>query len=323
MDSKKTYNCDYMLNNSVWGEYPENIMASQNFYGQIIHTDYEVLLRKQLFTYEKHKKVTHHIACGEFVGKQFTKVTGYECTPIKNILGKTLPINKIYKFIYAGRIIDEDKNISLERIKIFANMMEKANIKYKIDIYTNGETDELNDYENIKIYKPKFYDIHDELADADYCILFSNAEGLPCQVQEALQYGTPCIVTECEGSKELIKDGKNGFVVPFDMNFDINKIKKIPIVKNYDNGTSAKTWCDFIGGSEYKKKPLNKKKIIKPKDTKEIEVKKTFNGKFKAKQRILKDNKIDYIEIGEEVIDVNYTRMAQLFQFNLIERMEE
>lgn len=78
----------------------------------------------------------------------------------------------------------------------------------------------------------------DYVADADYAVLLSSTEGLPYTIQEALQYGTPCIVTDIGGNTEVIKDGVNGYIVPLDMNFDINKIKNVPTFPQY-NGTPS------------------------------------------------------------------------------------
>jgi hypothetical protein len=39
---------------------------------------------------------------------------------------------------------------------------------------------------------------------------------------------------------ELIQDGINGYVVPLDMKFDINKILKIPKCPEYDNHAKEK-----------------------------------------------------------------------------------
>lgn len=77
--------------------------------------------------------------------------------------------------------------------------------------------------------------------------------GMPYTVQESLQYDTPCIVTDIPGCTELIKDGKNGYVVPLDMNFDVKKLLKIPKVKDYDNKAKEK-WIDYLGKPDYKEK---------------------------------------------------------------------
>lgn len=308
----KEYKCDFMIRNSAWGIFPDNIEARKNKYIQIIHADYEELRNKGLFTYKKWDKITDHIGCGEFVSKQFMKVTGYECKPIRNILEITKPINKIYKYIYAGRLMNEDKKVNAERIKTFLKMHDDNDIKYNLFIYTNGQVPNyLQNNENIIIRQPRYYDLHDEMADCDYGLLFSDAEGLPCFVQECLQYGTPCIVTDIGGCTELIKDGINGYVIPLDMNFDINKIKKIPKITNYDNGTSYKTWCDFIGGAKYKKKEIkNMKYLVKAKrifddvqclDEKGSRIKRSPSSEAwiideERKEFLLENNAIDIIE---------------------------
>jgi hypothetical protein len=316
-DPKETYECDLMIRNSSWGEEPNNIKANKNIYVQMIHADYKVLKENGKFIYKKWDKTTHHVGCGEHVAKTFTEVTGYKCTPIKNILGKTLPIEKIYKYIYAGRLSDDDKKSNLWRIKQFLKMHEDNNIKYNLFIYTTSKTKEFADNENVLIRKARYYDLHNEMADADYGILFSDAEGLPCFVQECLQYGTPCIVTNNGGCMELIKDGVNGYVVPMDMNFDINKIKNIPKVENYSNGTTAKTWCDFLGYAEYKKK----------KERKDMKYLVKFNEKYRDtffddSQELDKEGNMIRRDKYSEPWIVNEERKEYLLLHNAIEVIE-
>lgn len=279
-DPKKDYVCDTLIRNSAWGIEPNNITAKSGLYIQMIHADYSHLKKINAFTYKKWKKTTLHVACGEFVAEQFKKTTGYDCIAVKNMLGIKLPVKKTYKYIYAGRITNSDKIISVERIDKFLEMHRKSNINYVLDIYTT-EADKVKKFkedENVHIHNAKYYDLHNEIANADYGILFSEAEGLPCFIQECLQYDTPCIVTNCGGCMELIKDGVNGYVVPMNMNFDINKIKKIPKIKNYDNGTSVERWSKIIGNAKYCKRKvvnnLKRVKVIKP--YKDLELNKTF-----------------------------------------------
>lgn len=319
-DANKQYECDIMIRNSAWGIYPDNINALQNKYIQMIHADYKVLKEKGTFIYKKWDKTTEHVACGEHVAKMFTEVTGYKCTPIKNILEITKPVNKIYRYIYAGRLFANDKNANLERIKTFLKMHEENNIKYELHIYTtsyDGKT--FADNENVIVRKARYYDLRDEMADADYGLLFSDSEGLPCFVQECLQYGTPVIVTANGGCMELIKDGVNGYVVPMNMNFDINKIKKIPNVENYDNGVNAKTWCDFLGHAKYIKKESYKEE----KDMRYL-VKAT--GEYK--NRGISDGALKKIPEEGETFEVDAERLevltgANTYKVVFVELVEE
>lgn len=248
-NKNKIYYFDIVLRDSIYGEKPENLHARYGKYYQRLHADYEWAKKHSNIDYNNKKwnKTTDLIACGEFVAKQFEKVYKIKPTVIKNILDSKQKTNKIYKFITAGRMTD-DKGWS--NCKIFMNMLRKEGIKFVFTIIT--DTFKSCEYEEVHILSPRF-DIFDYLADADYGVLFTKAEGLPYFVQECLQYNTPCIVTDVGGCTELIKNGVNGYVVPLDMNFDVNIIKKIPKIKNYNNGVTSKTWCDFLGHSKYKK----------------------------------------------------------------------
>lgn len=304
-DKKKTYNCDIVLRNSSWGAEPDNLVASTGQYLQMIHSDYKRHLELGTFRYATWHKTTRHIACGDFVGKVFTETTGIECDSIKNIMSDKQPIEKIYKFIYAGRLT-EDKGWN--RIKKLADMLREEDIKFEIMVFS--DTVVKNDYDEIWIRKPRYYDTHNELSRADYSLVLSDAEGLPMGVQESLQYGTPCIVTNSGGCMELIQHGVNGYVVPMNMDFDINIIKKIPKSKEYDNGTNYKTWCDYLGGSKYKVKKRTIKKIEPPKPIK-ITILKPF-----------KDDNGKWIKVGDTDYTINEERKRQLVQFGLAKEEE-
>lgn len=303
-DVNKQYCFDYVLRDSIFGSKPNNIYSNSQRYMQRLHADYEWLLNKEHINYNDKtwNKTNELIACGEYVGKQFEKVYGIKPTVIKNILDTKKETNKIYRFILAGRMTN-DKGFDL--VKQFMKMTKEAGMKTEWTFIT--DTFKKFEFENMHIHclEPRF-DIFDYLKDATYGLLLTKAEGLPYFVQECLQYDTPVIVTDVGGCTELIKDGINGYVIPLDMNFDINKIKTIPIVKDYDNGVSAKTWCDYIGGAVYVKKPLTEIienvsiKVLIPYDDIELKRETTKGEVLKVTEARYKDliNKIpNHIEL--------------------------
>ncbi|WP_058485655.1 glycosyltransferase family 4 protein [Defluviitalea phaphyphila] len=66
-------------------------------------------------------------------------------------------------------------------------------------------------------------DIPDILAISDIFILTSKREGLPRAMMEAMATGLPIIATDIRGSRDLVKDGVNGYLVKID---DINLTAK-------------------------------------------------------------------------------------------------
>ncbi len=206
--------------------------------------------------YIEDERVTEHLACGEFVAKMYEEYSGNKIPWIRNILAPKKKVEKIYRFLSTSRIYDPDKGWN-ETIE-FCRKLKANKIKFEFTIFSKLPemvTPEMIPFKEIHVYDSKL-DIFDYVADADYVVLFTKSEGCPYSIQEALQYGTPCIVSDVGGCTELIEDGVNGYVVKDLNTFDIEKIKKIPKLKPY-KGTTADEWCEYLGGAEYIKKPLN------------------------------------------------------------------
>lgn len=263
-DETKTYECDIFIRNSVWGLIPKNIKAKRMI--EMRHANYKYLLDEGLL-YKQYADmgIKEIVGCGEFVSKMSDEVLHDHPTTIKNILLPKRDTNKIIRLISCTRL---DPAKGWNRMLRMMNMMKRAGIKFEWNIFTNSSMYHC-DYEEVHFWKQR-YDIWDYLASADYTVLLSDSEGLPYTVQESLQYQVPCIVTDVGGCTELIKDGVNGYVVPLDMNFDINKIKDIPKCPEYDNN-ALEDWLKYLG---YDGKVIDKEKLILDfKEDKEMKVK--------------------------------------------------
>lgn len=265
LDKEKIYKADIVIRNSVWSsKLPENIVSTKNRIIEMKHANYVYLrdsgrLKDQ---YIPDDRVTEYLACGEFVAKMYEEYSGTKIPFIRNILAPKVKTEKIYRFVSTSRVYDPDKGWN-ETMQ-FCSMMKKTKLKFEMIIFSDLPdwiTPEMIPYKEIHVYEPRL-DIFDYVADADYVFLFTRSEGCPYSIQEALQYGTPCIVSDVGGCTELIQDGVNGYVVKDLNTFDINKIKKIPKFEPYI-GTTAQDWCDYLGGAKYKKKPLYESGKIK------------------------------------------------------------
>ena len=56
-------------------------------------------------------------------------------------------------------------------------------------------------------------DIPELITISDLAISSSKQEGLPVNVMEAMYCGLPLVVTACRGNRDLIENGKNGYIV--------------------------------------------------------------------------------------------------------------
>jgi len=60
------------------------------------------------------------------------------------------------------------------------------------------------------------YDIPELTAAADIAVLTSVKEGIPRALMQAMAVGLPVVATDVKGSREVVVDGKTGFLVPLD-----------------------------------------------------------------------------------------------------------
>lgn len=92
-----------------------------------------------------------------------------------------------------------------------------------------------------------------------FFINVSESEGLPVSIMEAMSFGIPVIATDVGGTKEIVKDGYNGFLIPKDINSDdlaetIRKVLTLSLEENIRmRNNSRKTWEEkFDANKNYK-----------------------------------------------------------------------
>lgn len=120
--------------------------------------------------------------------------------------------------ITVGRLSPQKNHIML--INAFAKVIEKYP-EYQLHIYGDGEIREKTESyikakgleENV-ILKGRCNSLGDVLPQAEIFAMSSNYEGMSNALIEAMYVGVPVVTTAVSGTKELIEDGTNGFVVP-------------------------------------------------------------------------------------------------------------
>ena len=166
-----------------------------------------------------------------------------------------------------GRLTKQKNYFNL--LDAFKSFNERKNGAYDLRIYGGGPLkEELYSYATkINIANKVTFMGNDatwhakEYNDAMY-ILSSNYEGMPNSLAEAMALGIPSISTDCPtgGSKELIEDGTNGFLVPVNdpaalcsKMLEINEktsdyffLNTRTMVDNYSPKATVTKWIEYI-----------------------------------------------------------------------------
>lgn len=127
-----------------------------------------------------------------------------------------------FTFLFVGRIVGE-KGIN-ELVEAFARLHEEqpatrlvlvGNYETELDPLSQGTRRIIDAMDAIETPGPKRCDdLVSAYAEADCFVMPSYREGFPNVVLEAGAMGLPSVVTDINGSREIVENGKNGLVVP-------------------------------------------------------------------------------------------------------------
>jgi glycosyltransferase involved in cell wall biosynthesis len=140
------------------------------------------------------------------------------------------PITKSEKealiLVSATRIPAVDKGQNEQRMRTLASMLEEADIPY---IWFNFSDGVIQNAPRGMVNMGIRDDIQPYVKRADYLVQLSDSEAWSYSILEALVNNTAVLVTPFPSTYEMgIEDGKNGYILPYDMGFDLGKILHIP-----------------------------------------------------------------------------------------------
>lgn len=137
-------------------------------------------------------------------------------------MAKGIKTEGIFTFIFVGRIVG-DKGIN-ELVSAFAELHKKyektrlllvGRFEKELDPLKAETLNVIDKHISIELLGPKYGDELLAYYAASDCFVFpSYREGFPNTVMEAGAMGLPSIVTDINGSREIIIDGKNGVIIP-------------------------------------------------------------------------------------------------------------
>ncbi len=161
----------------------------------------------------------------------------------------TAPKDKALILVSATRFPAPDKGKIAERMRTLAKMLNDKGMSYIWLNFADGKMDD----------PPKnFYNMGptDRMPEiikaADYLVQLSDSECWSYSCLEALMSGTPLICTPFPSVYEMgAKDKVNAHIIPFDMDFDVEILKKIPhFYYDYDNDTIRDQWTKILGDTQ-------------------------------------------------------------------------
>ena len=185
-------------------------------YYQMLHGEYT-----KLGVYpQTHPKITKWISVSEVVRDAYKKGKGEDSIVSHNPYTPVKP-RKVLNLVSATRLTSDK---GWNRMCVLADALDRSGVPFQWTVYTDAKKAVTN--QSITL-KPPRLDVVDFMADADYYVQLSDAEGYCYSVVEALSVGTPVIVTDFSVAHEIgVVNGKNGWILPMSM-------ENLPIVEIY------------------------------------------------------------------------------------------
>lgn len=223
-------------------------------YYEMIHADY----KRQGITPRTHPRIKEYIAVSQAAADSWEELTGIKCKVIYNPLALDKP-NKVIHLVSATRLTAEKGKW---RMDILADKMTEAGIPFQWTVFTNSK----EEFKNPNVIKmPPRLDITDFIADADYLVQLSDSEAYCYSVNEALTLGTAVIVTDLPTFREEgVEEGKTGYLLPLDMNCDVEMIRNIP---KFEYKPKADTWSKMFAKGKATNKEIKDEYLVEALDT--------------------------------------------------------
>lgn len=186
---------------------------------QWVHSDYDKAGQKLV----NKGKVDGYVAVSEWAGEVLKKNEGVDYVVIHNLVDSEFGIDTAprLKLVTNSRVSGEK---GFERMLVLAKALKDKGVKFKWVVYGDNAfrpdyyaewVGKFKEIEEVQFVGYKT-DITVGLEEAQYLIQLSDFEGCPLSILEALKLNIPCIVTNWGGADELIKDGKNGYILPME-----------------------------------------------------------------------------------------------------------
>ncbi len=231
----------------------DNVEAEE--YIQIIHAMYKTNKIKP----KLNKRITEYYAVSEIAAKEWEELTEIKAKIVRNPL-QMLETKPVLFLVSATRLTAEKGK---DRIEKLGKLLNEKGIEYLWLIFTNDNS--VIDNSNICYIKPRL-NVRQYLNTLKqtgnvYGVQLSDCEGDCYFTRECEALGIPLLVTPIPSFNEQgLKDGKNCYYLPFDMqDIDIERI--VNNIPKYEGYIKEDKWKDELINvkSNYKEEEMKVK----------------------------------------------------------------
>lgn len=257
-DGDRNYECDVLINANYDGSDILLPRTKAKKVYQAIHSDFKAL--KDVngwtnFNLNINPRTDAIFSASETAQKGLKIGFGYDSVVAPNILAEA-DTERPMVFISLTRA-SEEKGIG--RCIQMAREFKRKGYKFiwLLCSTLNGADSEQNRrYVEAIRSIPEFINVQPQLYTrellkvSDYCVQLSDTEAYCYTIREALQQRVPVIATKFDEAKKVVEDGKNGYLLDFDLsNLDVDKIfKSVPKVEQPYKEKVNPIWEKVLAG---------------------------------------------------------------------------
>lgn len=256
-DGKTRYSCDVLIMGNYFASdiYPR-VTAKQKY--QMIHADYHGMKQSGWPIQLSKPSDVKFIAVSDVAAQGLKTEFGYKSLVNYNILDKDLGEERPLTFITLSRATREK---GIHRIIALCKLFKEYNKKFLWLLC--GTIAEQSENETIRQIKeipeimliPPNHNNKALIAVSDYLVQLSDTESFCYSAYEALIMGKPVIVSDFPESKNIVIEGKNGYIIPRDESkYDealVDKIfNEVPTEITYEDRCNYDLWEKILSGEE-------------------------------------------------------------------------
>ena len=256
-DGKTRYSCDVLIMGNYFASdiYPR-VTAKQKY--QMIHADYHGMKQAGWPIQLSKPSDVKFIAVSDVAAQGLKTEFGYKSLVNYNILDKDLGEERPLTFITLSRATREK---GIHRIIALCKLFKQYNKKFLWllcgTIAEQSENDTIKQIKEIPeiMLIPPNHNNKALIAVSDYLVQLSDTESFCYSAYEALIMGKPVIVSDFPESKNIVIEGKNGYIIPRDESkYDealVDKIfNEVPTEITYEDRCNYDLWEKILSGEE-------------------------------------------------------------------------